>query len=113
MKQLDSNRNSMAPGQADGEIPRRLAEFFSAFADKSRIRILSTLLEAGELSVGALANKTGSSKSAVSHQLKLLRLLRLVTFRSEGRMVIYRLDDAHIEEILRAGLEHLGELESP
>ena len=113
MKQSSDRKTLTAPGQVDSEVPRRLAEFFSAFADKSRVRILSTLLEAAELSVGELANKIGSSKSAVSHQLKLLRLLRLVTFRSEGRMAIYRLDDAHIEEILRAGLEHIGELETP
>ena len=86
-----------------------LADFFSAFADRTRLRIISALLSAGELSVGQLTRIAGTSESAVSHQLKFLRLLRLITFRSEGRMSLYRLDDEHIERILRAGLEHVRE----
>ena len=86
-----------------------LADFFSAFADRTRLRIISALLATGELSVGQLARLAGTSESAASHQLKLLRLLRLITFRSAGRMSLYHLDDAHIGEILRAGLEHVGE----
>jgi ArsR family transcriptional regulator, lead/cadmium/zinc/bismuth-responsive transcriptional repressor len=87
----------------------RLAEFYSAFADAGRVRIMSALRSAGELCVGDLATVVNASESAISHQLKTLRLLRLVTTRNEGRKVFYRLDDDHIHEILRAGTDHVRE----
>ena len=87
----------------------RLTDFFSAFADSTRIKIISALLTAGELSVGEIARIVGTSESAVSHQPKTLRLLRLIAYRNEGRKVFYHLDDSHIEEILHAGLEHVIE----
>lgn len=93
----------------DDESCARLAEFYSAFADSGRIKIISALKAAGELCVKDIAQVTGSSESAISHQLKTLRLMRLVTSRSEGRSVIYRLDDDHIYDILRAGADHIGE----
>jgi DNA-binding transcriptional ArsR family regulator len=93
----------------DEESCARLAEFYSAFADSSRIKIISALKAAGELCVKDIAQITGSSESAISHQLKILRLMRLVTSRNEGRSVIYRLDDDHIYDILRAGADHIRE----
>jgi DNA-binding transcriptional ArsR family regulator len=98
-------------GIPSDENIERLADFFSAFADRTRLRIIASLLAAGELPVRKLAALAGISESAVSHQLKTLRLLRLITFRSEGRMSFYRLDDEHIEQILMAGLGHV--LETP
>lgn len=92
------------------EIASRLAEFFSAFADQSRLKIITALKAAGELCVKELAQVTGSSESAISHQLKLLRLMRLIKARHQGRLVYYRLDDDHIHDILAAGLNHIEEL---
>ncbi|HUX05709.1 MAG TPA: metalloregulator ArsR/SmtB family transcription factor [Acidobacteriota bacterium] len=96
-------------GLPSDENTERLADFYSAFADRTRLRIISALLAASELSVGQLSRIAGTTDSAVSHQLKTLRLLRLITYRSEGRMSYYRLDDEHIEQILKAGLEHVME----
>lgn len=95
----------------DEQTVERLSDFYSAFADKTRIRIISALQAAGELAVTELSEIVGSSESAISHQLKLLRLLRLVASRSEGRRVFYRLDDSHIDDILSAGLAHVSEEE--
>jgi DNA-binding transcriptional ArsR family regulator len=96
----------------DQETSRQMADFFSAFADKTRVRIIAALRKAGELAVNELSGLVGVSGSAMSHQLKLLRLLRLVASRTKGRTVYYRLDDDHIEEILKAGYEHVNEAES-
>jgi DNA-binding transcriptional ArsR family regulator len=104
-----SKTHMVLVGIPSDENIERLADFYSAFADRSRLRIISSLLAAGELPVGELAKLAGISESAASHQLKTLRLLRLITYRSEGRMSFYRLDDEHIEQILRAGLKHVLE----
>jgi ArsR family transcriptional regulator len=59
------------------------------------------------MNVGALAQRIGISESAVSHHLRGLRQLRLVRARKEGRQVYYRLDDDHIEDLYRRGLDHV------
>jgi len=92
----------------DPETASRLAEFFKVFSDPTRLSLL-TALEAAELCVCDLSETLGLSQSAVSHQLRLLRAARLVTYRRQGKMAFYNLDDDHIAEILKAGLDHLGE----
>ncbi len=84
----------------------RLAEIFGAMSDPSRVRML-TLMLGGEQNVSALAAAVGISESAASHHLRNLRLMRLVRTRKEGRAVFYALDDAHIEQLLALGLEHV------
>ncbi len=84
-----------------------LAEIFRALGDPTRVRILHSLA-ASELCVCDLAAILGMSQSAVSHQLRLLRSLRLVRHRREGRMVYYALDDDHIEKLLAQGLDHVA-----
>jgi len=84
----------------------QLADLFSALADTSRVRIISTLLEK-EMSVGVLAGKLKMSESAVSHQLRGLRQLRLIRGRKEGRQVFYYLDDEHVTRLFRMGLDHV------
>jgi DNA-binding transcriptional ArsR family regulator len=86
----------------------RLAEIFKVLGDPTRVRIL-TALSTGELCVCDLATLLRVSESAVSHQLRLLRSLRLVRARRDGRMVFYRLDDHHIVGLLRQGREHVEE----
>lgn len=85
-----------------------LASLYKMFGDPSRLRILHAL-SLRELCVCDLAALLNLSKSAVSHQLKALRLSKLVKFRREGQVVFYALDDAHVEEILGLGFEHLRE----
>lgn len=88
-------------------LAAQMAEFFSTFSDASRIKILAALA-GGELNVGPIASMVGISESAVSHHLRTLRQMRLVQARKEGRQVFYSLDDEHIIEIFRAGLQHVS-----
>ena len=83
-----------------------LADLFSALSDPTRLRIISVLLES-EMNVGDIAGQLGMSESAVSHQLRGLRQLRLLRSRKEGRQVYYALDDDHVTRLYRLGLEHV------
>ena len=87
---------------------RGLADTFSALGDPTRVRMLDALSH-GELCVCDLAAVLSLSQSAVSHQLRLLRGLRLVRPRRDGRVVFYSLDDQHIMSIFRQTLQHVGE----
>ena len=85
-----------------------LAETFKVLGDTTRVRILDALSRA-ELCVCDIARLLGLSESAVSHQLRLLRGMRLVRPRREGRMIHYTLDDQHIVGLFKQGLEHVQE----
>ncbi|MDP9312589.1 MAG: metalloregulator ArsR/SmtB family transcription factor [Chloroflexota bacterium] len=85
----------------------RLAQTFKAMADPTRVRILHALALA-ELPVCELARLVQISESAVSHQLGLLRALRVVRRRKIGRHVLYALDDDHIRDLIDVGLAHLA-----
>ena len=91
-----------------GSTLEALAETFKALGDPTRVRLL-TALAREELCVCDLATLVGTTESATSHQLRLLRNLRLVRARRDGRMVYYRLDDDHIVRLLAQGLEHVSE----
>jgi ArsR family transcriptional regulator, lead/cadmium/zinc/bismuth-responsive transcriptional repressor len=88
-----------------------LADTFNALGDPTRVRILDALSH-GELCVCDLAAVLRLSQSAVSHQLRLLRGLRLVRPRREGRVVFYDLDDQHIMSIFKQTLQHVEESSS-
>jgi ArsR family transcriptional regulator len=90
----------------DGLSATHLAAIFKALADPTRVRIVSVLAQT-ELCVCDLAATLGMTQSAVSHQLRLMRDLRLVKARKEGRMVYYTLDDEHIRDLFQRGLEHI------
>lgn len=90
----------------DGLTATRLARTFKALSDPTRVRIISAL-SCNELCVHELAACLGMSQSAVSHQLRTLRRMRLVRFHKEGRHVYYALDDEHIHDLFRQGLEHV------
>ncbi|NJM66618.1 MAG: helix-turn-helix transcriptional regulator [Acaryochloris sp. RU_4_1] len=87
---------------------QRMAEFFGLLGDANRLRILSLLAEQ-ELCVGDLAAAVAMSESAVSHQLRTLKSIRLVQYRKQGRHVFYRLQDHHVLELYQAVAEHLDE----
>jgi DNA-binding transcriptional ArsR family regulator len=91
----------VAPATAE-----QLAQVFRALADPTRVRIVSALAGA-ELCVGDLAAVLGMSISAVSHQLRLLRELRVVCKRREGKHIYYALDDEHVSDLFERGLEHV------
>lgn len=86
-----------------------LAETFKALGDPTRIKIINAL-QIGEMCVCDLAAALEMGQSAVSHQLRLLRNLRLVKFRKEGKIVYYSLDDDHIVGLFKQGLEHIQHL---
>ena len=92
----------------NGDSVTGLAETFRALGDPTRVRILDALSHE-ELCVCDLAAVLSLSQSAVSHQLRLLRSLRLVKARREGRMVFYALDDRHVVDLLQQGLRHVEE----
>jgi DNA-binding transcriptional ArsR family regulator len=91
----------------DDEEASGLAEMFRALSDPTRVRIVSLLAQA-ELCVCDLAAALGMEQSAVSHQLRTLRDMRLVRWRREGRQVFYTLDDEHVADLFWRGLEHAG-----
>src|SRR5438094_8774315 len=90
---------------------RALAETFKVLGDTTRVRILDALSRS-ELCVQALARRVGISDSAVSHQLRLLRGIRLVRQRRDGRLIYYALDDQHIAGLFAEGLKHAEERDS-
>ncbi len=90
------------------EKAQRMSEFFGFLADTNRLRILS-ILAAQEMCVGDLATVLGMNESAVSHQLRTLRAIRLVSFRKQGRHVFYYLQDHHVFDFYQAIVEHLDE----
>jgi ArsR family transcriptional regulator len=85
-----------------------LAETFRLLGDPTRVRIID-VLASGELCVCDIAELVGMSESAVSHQLRLLRGMRLVRPRRAGRQVYYTLDDRHIISLFQEGLKHVLE----
>lgn len=85
-----------------------LADTFRVLGDPTRVRILDAL-SGGELCVCDIASLVGISESAVSHQLRLLRGMRLVRPRRAGRLVYYAVDDQHILELLNQASTHVEE----
>lgn len=96
----------MTASNLDDMPAHELASLFAALSDPTRLRIIALLLD-GEISVGELVARVGLSKSAVSHQLRGLRDKRLVRSRKEGVRVFVALDDEHVAELYRLGLEHI------
>ncbi len=88
------------------EILYDLAELFKAFADTTRIKIISALKN-DELCVGAISELINVSQSAVSHQLRVLKNSKIVKHRRLGKQIFYSLDDEHIKKIYNMGLEHI------
>ena len=95
-------RSGMPPETTINEC----AQVFALLGEPGRLRLLASLLHAGELCVGDLAATTGMTESAVSHALRLLRAYRVVAVSRRGRMAYYRLDDAHVQTLLALGLTH-------
>ena len=85
---------------------QELAELFKVVGDRTRLRILTQLIQ-GEMCVTHLAEAIEMGQSAVSHQLRVLRQARLVGFRKEGKTVYYSLNDDHVVVLLKQGYEHV------
>lgn len=100
---LDRARAALAEADA-----LELAETFRLLTDPGRLRLIAALLAADELCVCDLAEATGLSQTACSHNLRLLRAQRLVRYRKQGRNVYYTLDDDHIRVLLEVALQHVA-----
>lgn len=103
-----SHVRQLQRGLLSVEKSQRMAEFFSLLGDANRLRILSALA-VQELCVCDLAAAVKMSESAVSHQLRALRAMRLVSYRKQGRNVFYCLKDSHVLNLYREVAEHLDE----
>lgn len=90
------------------EAVKRLSETFRIVGDPTRTKMLFALSRE-ELCVCDLAHLLGLSESAASHQLRLLRAMRLVKYRKAGKMAYYTLDDEHIADLIHQGLKHVEE----
>jgi DNA-binding transcriptional ArsR family regulator len=84
----------------------RVAELFRAFSDSSRVRILSALAERA-YNVTELAAAVGITESGISHHLRSLRQMQLVTTHREGKEVYYRIEDEHILALFQQGVNHI------
>ena len=92
----------------DADTVLELSDLFKALSDATRLRIVISLSIA-ELCVCELATMIGVSVSAVSHQLRILRGMKMVNFRREGKMVYYSLDDRHVETLINEAKDHIYE----
>lgn len=90
------------------ELLYDLAELFKTFGDTTRIKILYALMEC-DLCVCEIAELVGTSQSAISHQLRTLKLARLVRYRREGKSVMYSLADDHVYTMMAQGMTHICE----
>ena len=95
-------------GMPAEDVVRALVDFYKVFGDVTRIKILYALLQA-ESCVCAIAEGIGMTQSAVSHQLRTLKQMKLVKNRREGKTIYYSLADSHIQTILSHGMEHIKE----
>ena len=90
------------------DLVHELSQTFSVLSDSTRIKIIYALSK-DELCVCDIASILDMSISAISHQLRVLRNMRLVKFRKESKMVYYSLDDEHIQTLFDMGLRHVRE----
>lgn len=95
--------------EKDKEFLSRLSEFYKIFGDMTRLRILYSLKDK-ERYVNEISELLDVSQSAISHQLKILRLYNLVRYEKKGQMVVYSITDSHVKGILEYGISHIGEL---
>ena len=92
----------------DADKLYNLADFFKIFGDSTRLGILFAIDKA-PMCVCDISATLGMTKSAVSHQLKILRQNRLVKYKKSGKNVFYELSDNHVRDIIEKALEHVEE----
>ncbi len=100
--------NRVKPNMPEMKLLYELSDFFKVMGDSTRIQLLWAL-EESEMCVGDLAVLLNMTKSAVSHQLKVLRTAKLVRAEKKGKNVYYALDDHHVKDILEKALGHVCE----
>lgn len=101
----ETDLNQIKARMIEDQYAVQLADWFKAFSDPTRVKLIDALLQK-ELCVHDLTVLLGMGQSAISHQLRYLRNMRIVKRRKVGKTVFYSLDDAHIEQIFVQTLEH-------
>lgn len=102
---MDTNHEDVFSKDLDEETLFLVTQTFKALSDRTRLRILYLLFQ-GEHSVNEIAEKLSLVQSTVSHQLRFLKNLRLVTFRREGTTLYYSYDDEHVMSIIAQTINH-------
>ncbi len=102
-----ANVHSVVSKLPDLSVINNISEIFKALSEPSRLKIVIALLHS-ELCVCDLSAVCNMSESAISHQLRILRTLKVVQNRREGKIVYYRLDDAHIRNLIQDSLIHIA-----
>ena len=95
-------------GMPSEEMVQELANLYKVFGDVTRVKILCALFQA-ESCVCGLAEAIHMTQSAVSHQLRVLKQMKLVKYRRVGKEIYYSLADGHIQSIINQGMEHITE----
>jgi len=103
-----SYMQTSAPSLLRDGLVQALADTFRILGDPTRVRIVDALAQ-GQLCVHEISERIGISESAISHQLRLMRSMRIVRGRREGRCVYYTLDDQHVLDLFQQGLRHVSE----
>lgn len=101
----ETDLQKVKSGMIDEQAAVKVADWFKAFSDPTRIKLINALLQK-ELCVHDLSVLLEMGQSAISHQLRYLRNMRIVKRRKVGKTVFYSLDDTHIEQIFTQTLEH-------
>ncbi len=89
-------------------VIQRLSETFKALSDPTRLKMLLAFSQE-ELCGCDLVELLGITKSAISHQLRILKNLRIVKYRREGKQIFYSLDDDHVKTLINQSLSHVEE----
>ncbi|TBL77669.1 ArsR/SmtB family transcription factor [Paenibacillus thalictri] len=103
----EADLNHIRAVMMGGDTAAQMADWFKAFSDPTRIRLIDALLQK-ELCVHDLTVLLDMGQSAISHQLRFLRNMRIVKRRKQGKTVFYSLDDAHIEQIFLQTRQHIS-----
>ncbi|MGX8679785.1 MAG: ArsR/SmtB family transcription factor [bacterium] len=98
---------SMINGMSESEL-FDIAELFKVFGDSTRIKILYDLFN-GPKNVTEITQDLQMNQSAISHQLKILRVSKLIKATREGKAIYYDLDDDHVKQIISLGKDHIEE----
>lgn len=104
--EFDLNDSSLSKALPDDEHIDTLSSFYKVFGEQSRLKIVFLLLKK-ELCVSDIALYLNMNQPAVSHQLRILRQNKIVKYRKEGKCSFYTLDDDHVSNILKQGIEHI------
>lgn len=103
---MENSNNEAQPLLLDSSVVSKLSSFFKVIGDETRVNIIYALSKK-EMCVGEISQILNISQSAISHQLKQLRLEGQVKARRDGKNIYYSLDDEHVVDILNQALTHI------